>query len=285
MRTQDRVKTLLGALASRTPAFRGKTRLVRRLDRLLGAGPVPEVERAGVRWRLDTSEIIQFGIFYHGGYGRAVIEALARHATLGHRPLVLWDVGANLGAVSLPLLARLPSLRVEAFEPSPTVLDRLRRQVALNPRLAERLRIHPSALSDTDGLGTFFESNSRTNQGIGSLVQMHNTEATGRPVATVSGDGLIARGEAEIPDLLKIDVEGWELHVLHGLAGTLRAHRPLVVMEYEGYRHAGAGRSLADFQAFFTDCGYSRLGALDARGGFEPLGARSRESADLIALP
>jgi FkbM family methyltransferase len=285
MRTQDRLKTLLGALSSSSPSFRGKTRIVRRLDQLLGAGPVPEVERAGVRWQLDTSELIQFGIFYHGAYGQAVVEALVRHAALEARPRVLWDVGANIGAITLPMLARVPTLRVEAFEPSPTVLARLRRQVALNPGLAGRVRIHDRALSDVDGAGTFYESRSRTNQGIGSLAPMHNTETTGLAIATVSGDGLVARGEAEVPDLLKIDVEGWELHVLKGLEATLRTHKPLVVMEYEAYRHAGKQRSMADFRDFFRACGYTRLGALDPEGRFEPLEARTRESADLIACP
>ncbi len=283
MRYRDRLRVLLGELSARSPAFRGKTRVARRLDRLIGAGPLPEVERGGVRWQLDTTELIQFGIFYHGGYGVAVADALARLAAErgAGRPLVLWDVGANIGAVTLPLLARLPHLRVEAFEPSPRVLAQLRRQVALNPALAARLRIHPLALSDADAPLSFYESGSATNQGIGSLVPMHNTSETGLPVEGASGDALIARGEALPPDLLKVDVEGWELHVLRGLARTLTARHPAVVMEYEAYRHAPAGRSLADFEAFFQSCGYGSLDALAAGGGFEPLGARA--SVDVVA--
>jgi FkbM family methyltransferase len=281
MRYRDRLRLLLGALSAQSPAFRGKTRLARRLDRLLGAGPLPEVERGGVRWQLDTSELIQFGIFYHGGYGAAVAESLARLGReRGPGPLVLWDIGANIGSVSLPLLARLPNLQVEAFEPSPRVLERLRQQVGLNPALAARLRIHPLALSDGESEMAFYESASATNQGIGSLMPMHNTKTTGASVEGASGDALIARGVVLRPDLIKLDVEGWELNVLRGLAATLSAHHPPVVMEYEAYRHAAAGRSLRDFEAFFRACGYGRFAAVAADGGFEPLGERA--SVDVV---
>jgi FkbM family methyltransferase len=282
MRMRDRVRGALGEWSSRSPLFRGKTRLVRGLDRLLGAGPVPEVERGGVRWRLDTSELIQFGIFYHGAYGRGVIEALSGLVTArGGGPLVLWDVGANIGAVSLPLLARLPNLRIEAFEPAPSVLAQLRTQVGLNPRLAERLRLHPLALSSEDAALPFFESGSSGNRGVGSLLRMHNTVPTGATVDTASGDALIARGGAAPPDVLKIDVEGWELNVLQGLSQTLTERRPDVIMEYEAYRHAASGRTSEDFKAFFRACGYTRFDAVTARGGFEAPGARA--SFDLVA--
>ena len=33
------------------------------------------------------------------------------------------------------------------------------------------------------------------------------------------------------PDFVKLDVQGWEIHVLNGLSATLKAHHPIVFME------------------------------------------------------
>ena len=42
-------------------------------------------------------------------------------------------------------------------------------------------------------------------------------------------------------DLIKIDVEGWELPVVHGAVETLRKWRPIVVCEQKGNDELGYG--------------------------------------------
>jgi FkbM family methyltransferase len=202
---------------------------------------------------------------------------------------VLWDVGANLGAVSWPLLARLPQLRVEAFEPSPRAGRQLACHAALNATLAPRLRAHALGLSDVEGVLPFFESRSGGNGGVGSLVPMHNTVAEGIPVALVAGDACIASGRAAPPDFVKLDVEGWEWQALAGLEATLRARRPALVMEYEPYRQAATRRPLEAFVAFLRDCGYSRFDEIMPAGGLQPLPLGRPEAAprsvELLARP
>jgi FkbM family methyltransferase len=286
---RSQVKDLLGRVSCKAPPFRGKTRLMKGLDRLLGGrGVAQEVVRAGVRWELDTSEIIQFGIFYHGLYGASVIATLGEliAASAASEP-VLWDVGANLGAVSWPLLARAPRLRVEAFEPSPRALSHLGRHAALNPALAARLRWHPVGLSDADAVLPFFESGSEGNRGVGSLAPMHNTVADGAPVLVTTGDACVASGAAAPPDFVKLDVEGWEWPALMGLEGTLRARRPALVMEYEPYRQADRRHDLMDFIGFLRGCGYARFDEVMPAGGLRPLISEPSppRSVELLARP
>ena len=47
-----------------------------------------------------------------------------------------------------------------------------------------------------------------------------------------SGDSLLREKGAVVPDVIKIDVEGFEPQVIAGLAGTIRAHRPVIFFEH-----------------------------------------------------
>jgi FkbM family methyltransferase len=189
----------------------------------------------GVAFALDTEDIIDFRIAYLSGHDRTVASCL--DGIVRGRPAVLWDVGANVGSISLPLARRHPALVVEAFEPSPVVVARMRRNLALNERLGARIRLHDIALCDRVGPVEFFPSAEPGNSGVGTLMPSANTEATPLRVAARTGDTLIAAGTARPPDVIKIDVEGFEYEVLYGLRLHL-ARRPdlAVVFEHEPYR-------------------------------------------------
>lgn len=234
--------------------FRGKDRLLRSFDRLYGNSEPITVVRQGVRYHLNTQDLIQF---YHNGYAVDVATVLTK-AMLGstERGLVFWDVGANIGAVSLPLLARIPNLSIEAFEPALGPLKLLQQNVKLNPNLANRLRLNSVALSDEKGEQAFFQSAQPENQGIGSLAQMGDTQPDAIQVTCALGDELIASGLASPPDAIKIDVEGCEVKVLRGLKNTLGKYHPIVVAEHSPYRLQCAGISKHEIRDFMKNLGY-----------------------------
>src|SRR5687767_12418481 len=68
--------------------------------RIVGQGPEVIVRRGGLRWKLDLEEGIDFAIFIMG--------ALEPSAVAAYRDLVrpgatVLDIGANIGAHTLPL--------------------------------------------------------------------------------------------------------------------------------------------------------------------------------------
>ncbi len=232
---------LLGEFSRRTPHFRGRARLQRMLTRVgaeLGDLREIPVDMGGLHWTLDLRELIQFRLFWDGAHDSHVLNFLVRESSRLPRG-VLWDVGANIGAIALPLCQRLPHLRVEAFEPSPTVFDKLLRHRVDNPGLD--LGVHQVALADRDGTTAFFASSEPGNGGLGSLARAHNTVSTPVEVRVARGDGLISAGEIEAPDLIKIDVEGFEPECLDGLAETLRKKRPVLCVESSSYRLLARG--------------------------------------------
>lgn len=137
------------------------------------------------------------------------------------------DIGANIGCTAL-LFAEL-SKRVYAFEPSPTTFKFLEKNI-LRSGLAniylKNIGIGEEAVESTL---TFAPSNRS-----GGFVSDQMQASVGHTVEKISIcplDEVISRLELRDIDFIKIDVEGFEPHVLHGAVKTLSACRPVVVLE------------------------------------------------------
>jgi FkbM family methyltransferase len=264
--------------------FRGKERVLRLADRALRVdSPQALVARIqGVTFELDTRDLIDFRLAYLGAHDSSVLDYLAAELP---RNGIFWDVGANVGAISLLLASRRPDVRIESFEPSPSVRRRLTANLALNPRLAGRIRVHAVAVSDRAGEVDFFESAEIGNSGVGSLGRMHNTLSVSVSTESVRGDRLVEAGRAQRPSFVKIDVEGFELEVVRGLEGLLRESGPTLLFEHEPYRFRERGMEPERVIAQVRALGYETQW-LDADGSARPIRDRDLGThGDVIARP
>jgi FkbM family methyltransferase len=126
---------------------------------------------------------------------------------------VVADVGASIGLYTVALANRVgPEGQVYSFEPDPVSYDWLSRNVALN-KLGCRVHSLPVVVGAEEGSVDFASGRSTE-----SAVLRAPSPISSR-VQSVRLDNVLA-GIAL--DLLKIDVEGYELHVLRGAAGLLR---------------------------------------------------------------
>jgi FkbM family methyltransferase len=120
----------------------------------------------------------------------------------------LVDVGANIGALSLPL-ACIPGVRVVGVEPGPEALKRLRFNIAANA--FGNFEVDPVALSDNDSSIRFFANDKDIKlSGIG--VSGPNGDSIDVPAKTLST--LLSDHGVDGPYVLKIDVERHEDRVL-----------------------------------------------------------------------
>jgi FkbM family methyltransferase len=171
---------------------------------------------------VTLGDYMQQKIFFDGVYEQIVVDWLK--AML--RPTdVLWDVGANVGALSIVAASRCR--RVVAFEPDPRSLSRLRANISAN-RL-ENVTIVAAALADRTGSMTLHQSGSH-NTGMSSLLDERLTAGTPVAVQTLRADEYLAAHPDEQPTLLKIDVEGAEHLVLAGGASLLRSRQVRAVV-------------------------------------------------------
>jgi FkbM family methyltransferase len=179
----------------------------------------------GASFHCDLRDEIAREVFFTGSYGPA--ETALLRAVL--RPgATCVDVGANWGYFTL-LAAHLvgPGGRVVALEPDPRVAARLRANVQANA--LGHVAVRQLAASDGDGtarLSGYDEDGS--NWGLSSLastVGPRSFDVDTRPLDDVLDD--TAAGDV---DLVKIDVEGAELHVLRGMRRGLAAGRYRAVL-------------------------------------------------------
>lgn len=129
---------------------------------------------------------------------------------------LLLDVGANVGVYGL-LSAQSTGCKVVACEPAPDTFHTLSDNVRLN-RLEDRIELHNVAVGDAEGTLTL----SMGQHGLNHVVQGSGTTVPQHRLDDITGDR-----EARA---LKLDVEGYEMHVLRGAPRILANPAFKVVM-------------------------------------------------------
>jgi FkbM family methyltransferase len=127
------------------------------------------------------------------------------------------DIGANIGNHSL-YFSRIFN-KIISFEPNPRVFKLLK----LNAELSNNIECHELALSDKNGVARI--SFNTTNMGGASL------NLTGQRSVEVVTSKLDDFAINEKIGIIKIDVEGHELNVLHGASETIKKNQPIILFE------------------------------------------------------
>jgi FkbM family methyltransferase len=182
---------------------------------------------------------------------------LIRH--LAPRCRVAIDVGANVGAWSACVLDAAPEVRLIAYEPSTSACAAFRR------RHDDRVEFVEAAVADQPGELDFFEEPEAGE--TSSLVR--NARGRRRSVRVVTLDDELQRLDIDRVDLLKIDAEGYDLHVLRGARRALEAGRIAAVQFEYNASWAGAGSTLAAALALLEGAGFTVH--LLRGGGLEPV--------------
>jgi len=170
-----------------------------------------------VEWQIDELTSQQFLL---GTYEPYMQSAFAKFIRPG---ATVYDVGAHSGYHSL-LCALLvgPSGRVIAFEPNPRNRASIEQQLLANPEAP--VTVSSYALSDR--CGSFaFDTSQGSSQGRLSDHGDINVEAR-------QLDSLISNEGFPAPDIIKIDVEGYEEQLLRGAMKTIEEFRPVILCDH-----------------------------------------------------
>jgi len=179
------------------------------------------------KFRLGKSKVKFNGrnLYYDSPLGLASYQ----HALVTHeffvsqsklrRDGVIVDVGANVGVFTMLLAEKLPEARIISFEPVYPVY----RCLLENTKYFSNVEVENTALSNDKGEAfmDFDESN--------SVVSHISDRCTGVRVAVDTLDDVLAHKNVFQIDLLKVDVEMFEKHVLQGATRTLAQTKYLLM--------------------------------------------------------
>lgn len=171
------------------------------------------LERPGLRRMINGTDLVLLSHDLHGipeVYEPEMWSALMGKVRPGD---VVADVGAFIGLYTVALANRVGvEGRVYAFEPDPVSFGRLCRHMTLNG-LDDRVRTFPWAVGAESTLLGF-----ASGRGLESTVIPDALPAVDR-VKSVHLDSIFAGKQL---DILKVDVEGYEQHVLRGACELMR---------------------------------------------------------------
>ncbi len=199
--------------------------------------------------QISTKEFPLFINAEGGGLHRVLLEqgvyepetAEAMRALL--KPgMVMVDIGSNIGYFSV-LCGKIvgPQGRILCFEPSKENLDLLRRNIHLHG-LCDRTTIVPSCVgAKSENVTLHLDSTNQGNHSLSATNIVQEQGAVTVPCTTL--DTYLTLYPLPRIDLIKMDVQGAELQVLHGAMRTLKTY-PTVRMIIEfwpfGLRNTGA---------------------------------------------
>lgn len=190
------------------------------------------------------------------------------------------DIGANIGYYTL-LFSQLVGAdgMVVAVEPHPQNVHLLELNLRLNRVM--NVKVVPVAISDEVGMAQMFVSEGS------NWHSLHLTERTSHKTITVPTttiDTIVAQLGRSI-DLIRMDIEGWEIKALQGAEGTLKRDLPSLVMEiHPDYMQQGElRRFLAWLQSFRYEKGFIVLRSDDFPWVKRPRRVWERKISELLS--
>jgi FkbM family methyltransferase len=222
--------------------------VLNRLHQWLGQFPLAVALACKVR--NQCSRIIQCHLGPSTSADRNGEELLIRK--LAPHLRTVFDVGANKGEWSRLVRAANPSTVIHLFECNPSLLNGLHTVFDGDAGAV----VHGCALGDVQGRQSFYAVDASTE--LGSLVKPDGAcgfSLEGEvPVRTV--DSICSELDIQQLDLLKVDTEGYDFHVLRGASNMISEQRVLVIQFEYGGSWVRAGSTLFQCLEWLFDRNY-----------------------------
>nr|GEW59381.1 methyltransferase FkbM [Tanacetum cinerariifolium] len=172
---------------------------------------------------------------------------------------VFVDVGANVGMATFA--AAVMGFRVYSFEPVFENLQSICNGIYFN-RVGDLVTVFEAATSDRVGNITFHKLVGRLDNSAvsanGAKLAFKSNEAIELQARTVPLDLVIPENEPVL--LIKIDVQGWELHVLKGakkLLSRKKGEAPYLIYEEDERLLQASNSSSKEIRQFLHGFGYT----------------------------
>ena len=139
------------------------------------------------------------------------------------------DIGANIGLISLNILANIPEMKIYAIEPGPIQFQMFKKTIEANN--LEQIQLYKIAFGEKAEIGKFsiHKSKDASGDGFYDTKRSGNVEIIEVNIVTLD-EWWKSIGNPEIK-VVKIDTEGAELMVLNGAEKFISICAPIILIE------------------------------------------------------
>lgn len=202
--------------------------------------------RRGIMMKLDISNVVDHEIYFN-----LYDSSFENFIKTLNRIEIFWDVGANIGWTSLQVKHLFPHAEVYAFEPSSKNRIRLMENMLLNET---EVKLIPYGLGDVENSFKLY-SVLDNNPGMNRIIKDDLYFPYETIKVLVGTSFWKEKGNMKI-DALKIDVEGFELHVLKGIEEIIDEYKPSMFIEVDDKNLKVNGSSAIELLDWLFQKGY-----------------------------
>jgi len=170
--------------------------------------------------------LIPFETMNFYGYEQEEVEMILRLIQCSASETI-FDIGANIGYISLCVAKTFQEARVFSFEPIPSTFEQLCSNIKLN-NINTIVPLSHGLSNQTGLVDFFFYPEGSVNSSLQQLVTTENLITIKTSVTTLDE---VVQDLDVAPDFIKCDVEGAELLVFQGGKNILQTVQPIVYTE------------------------------------------------------
>jgi FkbM family methyltransferase len=173
---------------------------------------------------------IETNVYIHGIWEPHITELISSYLSKSNGALV--DIGANIGAISIPLAKHYPNSHFYLFEPHPYIFNDLKDNISYN--LLKNISALNIAITNSgQSLMPFYAQKNAENSGLSAFKLNHDIdEYDVINVNCSSLDSVFINNKTHI-QVIKIDTQGHELNVLLSAENLIERDRPVIIFEFE----------------------------------------------------
>lgn len=219
----------------------------------------------GRRFRFDTTSVIAKRWFYPRYSDGSIHEPVVSRALAAHLSpeSVFIDVGANVGYFTIFAATIANRGHVHAFEVDPRLAAIIYSHFEDDANAdTGRVRVVCSAVGDTDRTIVSFSPTQSNNLSTNTIQERHGLERFTSPTLTLD---TYCESQGVSPDVIKIDVEGFESHVVDGSSSVIEDIDTMFV-EMHPDNLSAYGRSVKELLSDLVDQGFTCRQFVDHRG-------------------
>jgi FkbM family methyltransferase len=225
-------------------------------------------------------------------FKKTILEGIYEHELLSFiLPLIkpgteVFDIGANIGIIAVPLLASEKSITLVSVEASPNSLPYLKKTHSISPD-KDRWMIIDQAVSEKPGKVDFYLG-SNDNGAYDSINNTQRTQYVNKiEIDSTTIDIIWQTRKKPNVSLIKSDVEGADLLALQGGIECIEACRPSIVIEWNLINIKPFNLTNQDLFDFVKSINYTlyALPRLNKVGTLNDLEIQSKFTENFLLVP